>query len=140
VERPDGVEAALPGLIEPASFMDPAARAIAAVVLPLLAAERDFAAGQVMALVAEPGLRGVVADLYLEGERRLAAAPEVELFREAAAAFLRLVDQQRYERELEALRQRASGGEGSGEALTEMLQRRRRQGYIPAAMPWRGRT
>lgn len=130
------------GVLSPEQFRDPAAQEIAAAVFPLLAAGAEFSVQDLMAGMEQPSLRALLADLYLEAQRPV--DDEAGAFREAAEALLRLLDRERYQKDVEAYRRRSpdapSTSDATGEGLRRLVEDRRSQGYIPAAMPARVRT
>ncbi len=123
--------------VGPASFQDPMCRRLAEAVW----ASDTFTVQQLMARLDDPALRAMAGELYLDGERQLASGDQTpaEALRERCAALDRLNERHRYRQDLEALRQTGLGAQPA-EALRDMLDRRRRQGYIPEAIPARQRS
>ena len=93
-----------------------------------------------MAGLDEPRLRGLAGELYLEAEQRLEAGEEspAEFLRDRFQALQRLAERELYRRDLDAYRRtRDSSGQG---AIEKLLEQRRKQGYIPEALPTRVRS
>jgi DNA primase len=137
----DGSDATVIGRLRPEQFSDPAARRVAEAVWPRLSADDPFTVQQLMGELDDPPLRQLLGDLYFEAERHFGDEGQsaVEHFRECVAAVERLLDRDRYQLDLEALR-RAPPSPEPDEALREMLEQRRQQGYIPEALPLRTRS
>ncbi|MFB3138699.1 MAG: DNA primase [Phycisphaerales bacterium] len=138
----DGRHLEVTRLFQPPQFRDPAARCIAEVVLRWLEDGHDFTVQQLMANLQDPPLRRLVSDLYLEGERRLGAPGQsaVEHMQEICTTFQRLVRRERYQQDLEAYRQGKADVGRAEDALRDVIEQRRKQGYIPEAMPARVRS
>ncbi len=140
VATPDAPELTVRGLLKPQQFQDPAARRLAEVLAPMLDRGEEFTVQQLMGELEHPQLRSLAGALYLDAEQRLAHAESpVEHLREFCAAFDRLLKRKEYERDLDAYRQRTDG-ERRTEDLQNVLEQRRKQGYIPEAIPSRVRT
>jgi DNA primase len=122
---------------EPDVLRDPAAGALARIVLPWLTEGREFSVQLLMGELEDPSLRRLAADLYLEGERAVETAEgsPAELLQEVCRSLEGLLERDRYREDLDAYRQGGPGRPSDVEALTKMLERRRQQGYIPEAMP-----
>jgi hypothetical protein len=122
--------------IGPASFQDPMCRRLAEAVW----SSETFTVQQLMARLDDPALRAMAGELYMDCERQLTSGDQTpaEAMRERCAALDRLNERHRYRQDLEAYRQTGSGAQPA-EALRDMLDQRRRQGYIPEAIPARQR-
>ncbi|MCH7797662.1 MAG: DNA primase [Planctomycetes bacterium] len=127
-------------VLEPQRFMDPALRRVAEAVWTWLARDDSFTVQQLMAALDDPGLRNLAGELYIEAECRLEAGEQTpaEFLRDRFNALRRLDSRELYRRDLDAYR-RSRGTSGDG-ALEKLLEQRRKQGYIPEALPTRGRT
>ncbi len=127
-------------LVDPACMLDPGARAVSEVVIRVLAQGRDCTVAQIMAEMSEPTLRRLAAELEEEGRRRCEASAGAGPANHVGAAGLcRIVGVDRYREDLEAYRQGRSEG-ASVEALSRIVEQRRRLGYVPGANPSRLRT
>ena len=135
-----GALASVASVLEPQRFMDRALRRVAEAVWTWLARDETFTVQQLMAALDDPGLRSLAGELYIEAERRVEAGEQspAEFLRDRFNALGRLESRELYRRDLDAYRR---SGETSGEgALEILLEQRRKQGYIPEALPTRGRT
>ena len=141
VDTGDGSDATVMGRVRPEHFSDPVARRIAGAVWPRLDADEPFTVQQLMSELDHPQLRKLVGDLYFEAQEHLGDEGQsaVEQFRERVAAVERLVSRDHYQRGLEALRRRGPSA-GPEEALRQVVEQRRKQGYIPEALPLRARS
>ena len=85
----------------------------------------------------EPALRELAADLYEEAQRRLDSdeGTPADLLREVCASLEGVLERQRYHEAVDAYRQGGQGRTQGAQELQEILEHRRRQGYIPEAMP-----
>ena len=139
VALPEGRDATVTGLFQPRQFRDSAVRRVSEVVWAWLDDAVDFSVQQLMGELEDPRLRSLAADLYLEGERRLGEGVEsaADHLRDLCASFDRILRREQYRQELVAYRQAGSEGD---DALLEVLEQRRKQGYIPEAMPARVRV
>ncbi|MHC4100269.1 MAG: DNA primase [Planctomycetota bacterium] len=141
VDTGDRSDATVLGRVRPEQFLDPAARRIAGAVWSRLEADEPFTVQQLMSELDHPQIRKLVGDLYFEAQEhfRDEGQSAVEHFRERVAAVERLVSRDRYQQDLEALRRRGASA-GPEEALRQMVEQRRKQGYIPEALPLRARS
>jgi DNA primase len=141
VDTGDGSDATVMGRVRPEQFSDPVARQIAGAVWPRLEADEAFTVQQLMSELDHPQLRKLLGDLYFEAQEHLADEGQsaVEHFRERVAAVERLVSRDQYQQGLEALRRRGPSA-GPEEALRQLVEQRRKQGYIPEALPLRARS
>jgi DNA primase len=141
VDTGDGSDATVMGRVRPEHFSDPVARRIAGAVWPRLDADEAFTVQQLMSELDHPQLRKLVGDLYFEAQEHLSDEGQsaVEHFRERVAAVERLVSRDQYQQGLEALRRRGPSA-GPEEALRQLVEQRRKQGYIPEALPLRARS
>ena len=141
VDTGDGSDATVMGRVRPEHFSDPVARRVAGAVWPRLEADEPFTVQQLMSELDHPQLRKLVGDLYFEAQEHLGDEGQtaVEQFRERVAAVERLVSRDHYQRGLEALRRRGPSA-GPEEALRQVVEQRRKQGYIPEALPLRARS
>jgi DNA primase len=141
VDTGDGSDATVMGRLRPEHFSDPAASRIAGAVWPRLVADESFTVQQLMGELDHPPLRKLVGDLYFEAQVHFADEGQsaVEHFRERVAAVERLVSRDRYRQDLESLR-RQGPSEGPDAALRRVVEERRKQGYIPEALPLRTRS
>jgi DNA primase len=141
VDTGDGTAATVLGRVRPEHFSEPAVRRIAGAVWSRLDADESFTVQQLMGELDEEPLRKLVGDLYFEAQGHFPDESQaaVEHFRERVTAIERLVSRDRYQQDLEALRR---GGKSSGpeEALRQVVEQRRKQGYIPEALPGRFRS
>ncbi len=123
-------------LLRPERFRDHAAQQIVRIIFPRLEADRDFTVQEILAEVGATDLRGLVSSLYLEGHAQAAAEGEAAAgrLRAAAATLDRLIHRQRYQEEVLAFRR--GGSESSGPVMTphRLIEERRKQGYVPAAI------
>ncbi len=125
--------------LEPQQFMDPVLRRVAEAVWTWLARDEAFTVQQLMGALDDPRLRGLAGDLYLEAEQRLEAGGQspAEFLHDRLAALDRLTQRELYRRDLAAYRRSgATSGDGAT-AIEQMLEQRRKQGYIPDALPTR---
>jgi DNA primase len=141
VDTGDGSDATVMGRVRPEHFLDPVARRIAGAVWPRLDADEPFTVQQLMSELDHAQLRKLVGDLYFEAREHLSDESQsvVEHFRERVAAVERLVSRDQYQQGLEALRRRGPSA-GPEEALRQLVEQRRKQGYIPEALPLRTRS
>ena len=116
---------------------DPEIRAVGEVVLAWLVEGRDFSVQELMSALDEPAARRLAADLYLEGERRLGdtEVSPADHVREVCNALAALEGRERYREKVDAYRQGGPESPQDVEALREIIEQRRRTGYIPEAMP-----
>ncbi len=127
-------------MLSPEGFADPVLRRLAETVWTWLGRDASFTVQELMAGLDEPRLRGLAAELYIEAEQRLEAGEEspAEFLRDRFQALQRLAERELYRRDLDAYRRtRESSGEG---AIEKLLEQRRKQGYIPYALPTRVRS
>ena len=135
-----GTLASVTSVLEPQRFMDPVLRRVAEAVWTWLARDESFTVQQLMAALDDSRLRSLAGELYIEAERRVEAGEQspAEFLRDRFNALGRLESRELYRRDLDAYRR---SGESSGDgALENLLEQRRKQGYIPEALPTRGRT
>ena len=137
VPAPDGQPVPSARRFEAGQLRDPGARALAEIVLPWLREDRAFSVQQLMGELAEPTLRRLAADLYLEGQRRVEQAEEspADLLLAVCASLGGLVERERFQEDLDAYRHGRPSRPPGVQELCEILERRRQQGYIPEAMP-----
>jgi hypothetical protein len=127
-------------MLGPQDFLDPVLRCLAETVWGWFSRDEAFTVQQLMARLDEPRLRSLAGDLYIEAEQRIEAGEEspAEFLRDRFDALERLADRELYRRDLDAYRRRReTSGEG---AIEKLLEQRRKQGYIPDALPTRART
>ena len=125
--------------LEPQQFKDPVLRRVAEAVWTWLARDETFTVQQLMGALDDRRLRSLVGDLYLEAEQQLEAGGQspAEFLRDRFDALDRLSQRELYRRDLAAYRRsRATRGDGVT-AFEQMLEQRRKQGYIPDALPTR---
>lgn len=136
VRGADGRPLSIVELLRPERFRDHAAQQIVRIIFPRLEADRDFTVQEILAEVGATDLRGLVSSLYLEGHAQAGAGGEAaaERLRAAAATLDRLIHRQRYQEEVLAFRR--GGSESSGPVMTphRLIEERRKQGYVPAAI------
>ncbi len=136
VRSVDGRPRPLLELLRPELFQDRAAQQIARIIFPRLEADRDFTVQEILGEVGATDLRGLVSSLYLDGHAQAGAGGEVAAGRLGAAAVAldRLIHRQRYQEEVLAFRR--GRPESSGPAMTphRLIEERRKQGYVPAAI------
>ena len=137
----EGSDATIVHRVRPEQFSDPAARRVAEVLWRRLDADEGFSVQQLMDELDDPGLRKLVGDLYVDAQRYHADEGEsaVETLRARVAAFERLMERQRFRRDVDALRRTAASPD-SGDVLRRVIDQRRQQGYIPEAIPTRVRS
>jgi DNA primase len=140
VDTGDGTATTVSARLQPEHFSEPDVRRIAGAVWSRLDVDEPFNVQQLMGELDEPSLRQLVGDLYFEAQEHLTDEGQaaVEHFRERVAAVERLLSRDRYQQDLEALR-RAGPSAGPEEALRQVVEQRRKQGYIPEALPQRVR-
>ncbi len=127
-------------MLGPEGFMDPVLRRLAETVWGWFGRDESFTVQELMARLDDPRLRGLAGDLYIEAEQRIEGGEQspAEFLRERFDALERLADRELYRRDLDAYRRsRETCGEG---AIEKLLEQRRKQGYIPDAIPMRART
>ena len=127
-------------MLGPEGFMDPVLRRLAETVWEWFGRDESFTVQDLMARLDDPRLRGLAGDLYIEAEERIEGGEQspAEFLRDRFDALERLADRELYRRDLDAYRRsRESCGEG---AIEKLLEQRRKQGYIPDAIPMRART
>jgi DNA primase len=132
-------DASIMSRMEPQQFMDPVLRRVADAVWTWLARDETFTVQQLMSALDDPRLRSLAGDLYLEVEQQLEASGQspAEFLRDRFNALERLSQRELYRRDLAAYRRsRATPGDGV-KAVEQMLEQRRKQGYIPDALPSR---
>ncbi len=127
-------------LLGPQGFMDPMLRCLAETVWGWFGRDESFTVQELMSRLDDPRMRCLAGELYIEAEQRIAVGEEspAEFLRDRYDALGRLADRELYRRDLDAYRRsRESCGEG---AIEKLLELRRKQGYIPDAIPLRART
>jgi len=127
-------------MLGPQVFLDPLLRCLAETVWEWFSRDESFTVQELMARLDEPRLRSLAGDLYIEAEQRIEAGEQspAEFLRDRFEALERLADRELYRRDLDAYRRRReTSGEG---AIEKLLEQRRKQGYIPDALPTRART
>ncbi len=140
VSVPEAPRRSVRTLLEPAGFRDPAARRLAETMRPWIERDADFTMQELMGALDDPALRSLAGSLYLDAERCLRHAPSpAEHLRELCDAFERQIGRERYQDHLETFRQ-APDGSAKTEALRAVVEQRRKQGYVPEAIPSRTRT
>ncbi len=140
-----GSTASVTGVLQPEQFADPASRRLAEIIWPRLERDESFTVQQLMGELDHPSLRELAGELYLDAEKGLAHGDlsPVEHLRERCAALLRILSREVYQRDLEAYRRTAPDAPNvpdADQALLKVLEQRRKQGYIPEALPTRVRT
>ncbi|MCH8005071.1 MAG: DNA primase [Planctomycetes bacterium] len=141
VAGPDGRALPVTRLIRPEEFRDPAAGAIAEIVFGWLDDEVDFSMGQLMGRLESPGLRSLAAELYDEARRRCGGErPAADVLCDAGSALAKLLGREQFKQDLDAYRESTPQRGRRASALHDILEKRRKQGYIPEAMPSRLRT
>lgn len=141
VAGPDGRALPVTRLIRPEEFRDPAAGAIAEIVFGWLDDEVDFSMGQLMGRLESSGLRSLAAELYDEARRRCGGErPAADVLCDAGSALAKLLGREQFKQDLDAYRESTPQRGRRASALHDILEKRRKQGYIPEAMPSRLRT
>ena len=138
-DDPAGTEP-VASMLGPERFMDPLLRCLAETVWGWFGRDESFTVQELMARLDDPRLRCLAGDLYIEAEERLEVGEQSpgEFLRDRFDALQRLADRELYRRDLDAYRRsRETSGEG---AIEKLLEQRRKQGYIPDALPMRART
>ncbi len=141
VAGPDGQDLPVTRLIRPEEFHDPAAGAIAAIVYGWLDDEVDFSMGQLMGRLDSPEHRSLAAELYDEAQRRCGGErPTEAVLGDAGSALAKLLGREQFKQDLDAYRESKPQRGRRESDLHDILEKRRKQGYIPEAMPSRLRT
>ncbi len=140
VSAPAAPRRSVRSFLEPAGFRDPASRRLAETLRPWIERDADFTMQELMGALDDPALRSLAGSLYLDAERCLQHAPSpAEHLRELCAAFERLLGREQYQGHLDAFRQ-APDESSRAEALRAVVEQRRKQGYVPEAIPSRTRA
>ncbi len=132
-------DASITSRLEPQQFMDPVLRRVAEAVWTWLVKDETFTVQQLMSALDDPRLRSLAGDLYLEAEQRLEAGGQspAEFLRDRFDALDRLSKRELYRRDLAAYRRSRPNPVGGVAVIEQMLEQRRKQGYIPDALPMR---
>ena len=137
----DGRRETVRDMLAASNFLDPEALAIAHALANDDLSETDFAVQDVMAVFEQQSLRQRVSELYFNGQYfcdnatdgRAAAATE------SCLALRKLIEQEQYQNNVATYLHADSGPDENANALQNLLEQRRKQGYVSNALA-RNRT
>jgi DNA primase len=117
-------------------FLDPIARRIAEIILPVLAGGEAITLPQLLTQLGDPSVRAAASQLFFEGRQRCgdeesAAAGELAA---AAAALRNCMETERYQRQVADFGSTGADDESKMNAVIEQIRNRQQQGNLPSAI------